>query len=81
MRGARAGRDRVRRVVGGLGGCPFAPHATGNIATEDLVYLLEARGRDGVDLEALIATAVWLEQILGHTFPGNVLRAGPFVPA
>jgi hydroxymethylglutaryl-CoA lyase/(R)-citramalyl-CoA lyase len=61
--------------VGGLGGCPFAPRATGNIATEDLVYLLEGEGVDtGVDLDALIRVSQWLEQTLGRTLPGQVYR-------
>jgi hydroxymethylglutaryl-CoA lyase/(R)-citramalyl-CoA lyase len=65
--------------VGGLGGCPFAPKATGNIATEDLVYLLE--GEDvatGVDLDALIAVSEWLEELLGRRLEGYLYRAGPF---
>ena len=63
--------------VGGLGGCPFAPRATGNIATEDLVYLLAGEALEtGVDLDALIRVAAWLEQILGRVLPGQVYRAG-----
>jgi isopropylmalate/homocitrate/citramalate synthase len=65
--------------VGGLGGCPFAPRATGNIATEDLVYLLDGEGVDtGVDLDALVAVAEWLEGLLGRQLPGQLYRAGPF---
>jgi isopropylmalate/homocitrate/citramalate synthase len=65
--------------VGGLGGCPFAPRATGNVATEDLVYLLEGEGVEtAVDLEALIGVAVWLEKVLGRALPGQVYRAGGF---
>jgi hydroxymethylglutaryl-CoA lyase/(R)-citramalyl-CoA lyase len=64
---------------GGLGGCPYAPRATGNIATEDLVYLLEGEGLDiGVDLDALIAISSWLEGVLGRRLEGYVYRAGPF---
>ena len=67
--------------VGGIGGCPFAPRATGNIATEDLVYLLDAEGVDtGVDLEQLIEVAEWLELVLGRPLPGECYRAGPFPP-
>ena len=67
--------------VGGLGGCPFAPRATGNIATEDLVYLLHGEGIEtGVDLDALIAVAEWLEGVLGRPLPGELYRAGPFPP-
>jgi isopropylmalate/homocitrate/citramalate synthase len=63
--------------VGGLGGCPFAPRATGNIATEDLVYLLEGDGVEtGVDLDALVHVAQWLEGLLGRELPGQVYRSG-----
>ncbi len=65
--------------VGGAGGCPFAPKATGNIATEDLVYLLRGLGVDtGIDLEALIACSSWLGEKLGKELPGMVARAGDF---
>jgi isopropylmalate/homocitrate/citramalate synthase len=65
--------------VGGLGGCPFAPRATGNIATEDLVYLLENEGVDtGIDLDALIGVAEWFAGVLGRDLPGLVQRAGNF---
>jgi isopropylmalate/homocitrate/citramalate synthase len=67
--------------VGGLGGCPFAPRATGNIATEDLVYLLAGEGVEtGVDLDGLIATSEWLAAELGRELPGLVYKAGPFRP-
>jgi hydroxymethylglutaryl-CoA lyase/(R)-citramalyl-CoA lyase len=62
--------------VGGLGGCPFAPRATGNVATEDVLYLLDREGVEtGVDLEALIGVAKWLETLLGRELPGRVYRA------
>jgi (R)-citramalyl-CoA lyase len=65
--------------VGGLGGCPFAPRATGNIATEDLVYLLENEGVEtGIDLDELIKVAEWLSQTMGKELPGLVQRAGNF---
>ena len=65
--------------VGGLGGCPFAPRATGNIATEDLLYLLDGEGVEtGADLDAVIAVTEWLAGILGRDLPGLVHRAGPF---
>jgi isopropylmalate/homocitrate/citramalate synthase len=74
-----AGVATLDASVGGLGGCPFAPKATGNIATEDLVYLLEGEGiATSVDLEALIAVSEWLEQLLGRRLEGYVYRAGPF---
>ena len=67
--------------IGGLGGCPYAPRATGNVATEDLVYLLEGEGVEtGVDLDALIATSEWLEGVLGRRLEGQVYRAGPWPP-
>jgi isopropylmalate/homocitrate/citramalate synthase len=67
--------------VGGIGGCPFAPKATGNIGTEDLVYLLTGEGVEtGIDLDALIRIAEWLEGLLGRQLPGQVYRAGAFAP-
>jgi isopropylmalate/homocitrate/citramalate synthase len=64
---------------GGLGGCPYAPRATGNIATEDLVYLLDGEGVETeIDLDALVSTSEWLEGILGRRLEGYVYRAGPF---
>jgi isopropylmalate/homocitrate/citramalate synthase len=74
-----AGAAVLDASVGGLGGCPFAPRATGNVATEDVVYLLEREGVEtGVELDALIATAAWLEELLGRQLPGRVYRAGRF---
>jgi isopropylmalate/homocitrate/citramalate synthase len=74
-----AGVSMLDASVGGLGGCPFAPKATGNIATEDLVYLLDGEGLEtGVDLDALIAVSEWLEELLGRQLEGYVYRAGPF---
>ena len=76
-----AGATVLDASVGGLGGCPYAPRATGNIATEDLVYLLHGEGIEtGIDLDALIAIAEWLEGILGRELPGQVYRAGTFAP-
>jgi hydroxymethylglutaryl-CoA lyase/(R)-citramalyl-CoA lyase len=76
-----AGATVLDASVGGIGGCPFAPRATGNIATEDLVYMLSGEGVEtGVDLHALIAIAEWLEGILGRQLPGQVYRAGSFEP-
>jgi hydroxymethylglutaryl-CoA lyase/(R)-citramalyl-CoA lyase len=77
--GLDAGATLFDASVGGLGGCPFAPGATGNIATEDLVYLLERSGVEtGVDLDRLIDEARWLAVVLGRELPGLVYRAGPF---
>ena len=74
-----AGAAVLDASVGGLGGCPFAPRATGNVATEDVLYLLDREGVEtGVDLAALIGVAEWLERVLGRTLPGRVYRAGAF---
>jgi hydroxymethylglutaryl-CoA lyase/(R)-citramalyl-CoA lyase len=72
-----AGATLFDASCGGLGGCPYAPRATGNIATEDLVYLFAGDGVDtGIDLDALIATSEWLEGLLGRRLEGQVYRAG-----
>jgi len=72
-----AGARLLDASVGGLGGCPYAPRASGNIATEDLVYLLEREGIEtGVDLDALIGISQWLEGIFGHALEGQLYRAG-----
>ena len=77
-----AGATVLDASVGGLGGCPYAPKATGNVATEDLVYLLGRDGVDaGVDLDALIGISEWLAGVLGRRLEGQVYRAGPFPPA
>jgi hydroxymethylglutaryl-CoA lyase/(R)-citramalyl-CoA lyase len=76
-----AGATVLDASVGGIGGCPFAPRATGNISTEDLVYLLHGEGVEtGIDLDALIEVAQWLEGVLGRQLPGQVYRAGVFAP-
>jgi hydroxymethylglutaryl-CoA lyase len=78
MVGLDLGVREFESSIGGLGGCPFAPGATGNVCTEDLVYLLEESGFDtGVDLEALIAVAKRVEQVIGRPLPGQVMKAGP----
>jgi hydroxymethylglutaryl-CoA lyase/(R)-citramalyl-CoA lyase len=80
--GLGAGATVFDASVGGLGGCPFAPRATGNVATEDLVYLLHREGIDtGIDLDALIEVAQWIAGVLGRELPGSVSRAGSFPPA
>ena len=72
-----AGATLFDASCAGLGGCPYAPRATGNIATEDLVYLFEGDGIEtGVDLDALIAISKWLEGVLGRRLEGQVYRAG-----
>jgi isopropylmalate/homocitrate/citramalate synthase len=73
------GATTLDSSIGGLGGCPFAPRATGNVATEDLVYMLEGDGIEtGVDLDALIAISEWLESVLGRPLEGQLYRAGRF---
>lgn len=72
-----AGADRFDASLGGLGGCPFAPGATGNISTEDLVHMLDEMGvTTGVDLPALLALARSLPALIGHDIPGQVAKAG-----
>ncbi|HZR94308.1 MAG TPA: hydroxymethylglutaryl-CoA lyase [Gaiellaceae bacterium] len=74
-----AGATTLDASVGGLGGCPYAPRATGNVATEDLVYLLDGEGIEtGVDLDAVVATSQWLEELLGRRLEGYVYRSGPW---
>ena len=74
-----AGAVTLDASVGGLGGCPFAPRATGNIATEDLAYLLEGEGVEtGIDLRLLVEVSAWLESILGRPLEGQLYRAGIF---
>lgn len=68
--------------VGGIGGCPFAPNATGNVPTEDLLYMLHRMGLDsGVDLAALAKVVPWVEESLSHPVPGYLAKAGMFPPA
>ena len=75
--GIEAGVDVLDASVGGIGGCPFAPGATGNIATEDLVYMLERAGFEtGYDLDALIGTARWIGEKIGRPAPSALSRAG-----
>lgn len=77
--GVEAGVDVLDASAGGIGGCPFAPGATGNIATEDLVYMLERAGfTTGYDLDALITTARWMGDRLGRPAPSALSRAGGF---
>jgi hydroxymethylglutaryl-CoA lyase/(R)-citramalyl-CoA lyase len=76
-----AGVRLLDASCGGTGGCPFAPRATGNIATEDLIYLLHGMGHQtGVDLEAVLETAGWLAEALGKELPGQTYKAGAFAP-
>ena len=73
----QAGITRFDAALGGLGGCPFAPGATGNVCTEDLVHMFEAMGVDtGVDLDALLDVATTLPELIGHEVPGQVVKAG-----
>lgn len=76
-----SGATVVDASVGGVGGCPFAPRATGNICTEDLVYMLNGEGIEtGIDLGELVAVAEWLEGVLERQLEGHVYRAGIFEP-
>jgi hydroxymethylglutaryl-CoA lyase len=78
MVGLDLGIREYESSIAGLGGCPFAPGATGNICTEDLVYLLEESGFDtGIDLNALIEVARRVEDVIGRPLPGQVMKAGP----
>ena len=77
-----AGVDVIDASCGGIGGCPFAPAATGNVATEDVVYMLERAGFEtGLELGKLIDTAHWLETALGHPVASSLSKAGGFPPA
>ncbi len=77
--GMNVGVTKFDACFGGVGGCPFAPRATGNIATEDLVCMAERAGfKTNVDLQSAIDTAQWLEQQLDQTLPGMVMKAGGF---
>jgi hydroxymethylglutaryl-CoA lyase/(R)-citramalyl-CoA lyase len=76
-----AGATVLDASLGGIGGCPFAPRATGNIATDDLVYLLHGEGIEtGIDLDALLEVTAWLQEVLGRELEGQVYRAGNFAP-
>jgi len=75
----QAGVRALDASCGGIGGCPFAPAATGNIPTEDLIYMLHRMGFDtGVNLAALLDTSRWLQQTLNHAVPGMLVKAGIF---
>jgi hydroxymethylglutaryl-CoA lyase len=77
----QAGVTTLDASLGGIGGCPFAPAATGNIPTEDLVYMLQRSGYEtGVSLAAAIATGRWLQEQLGRPVPGMLVKAGDFAP-
>lgn len=74
-----AGAVTVDASIGGIGGCPFSPRATGNVPTEDVVYMLERSGvATRLDLSQLIQTATWLDDVIGHPTPGLLARAGEF---
>jgi hydroxymethylglutaryl-CoA lyase len=74
-----AGAVTVDAAIGGLGGCPFAPGAAGNVSTEDVVYMLErAHVRTGLDLSALVAANHWLGEVMQRSLPGMVAKAPPF---
>ena len=78
MTGLNQGISDYESCFGGMGGCPFAPNATGNICSEDLIYLLHEMGIEtGIDLDQLIKIAKKVESLVGHRLPGQVMRAGP----
>jgi isopropylmalate/homocitrate/citramalate synthase len=82
MAALTAGATTFETSIGGLGGCPFAPGATGNLATEDLVNLLEAEGVDtGIDLDGLLEVGRWLGERRGRALPGALAAAGRWAPA
>jgi hydroxymethylglutaryl-CoA lyase len=75
----QAGAKIVDASLGGIGGCPFAPRATGNVPTEDVAYMLERSGyQTGLDLDSLIVSARWLGEAMGRDVPGMLSRAGVF---
>jgi hydroxymethylglutaryl-CoA lyase len=81
MRGLQLGVDRFEASIGGLGGCPFAAGATGNVCTEDLVYMLDELGiESGVNLGKLIAVAQTVQSLFGRELPGQVMKSGPRRP-
>mgnify|MGYP003323076348 FL=1 len=72
------GVSRFDAAIGGLGGCPYSPGATGNVATEDVVHMVEDSGaRTGIDLDKLISCGQLAEQLVGRQLPAQVLRSGP----
>ena len=77
MSGLNLGITDYESCFGGMGGCPFAPNATGNICSEDLIYLLHEMGIEtGIDLDKIISIAKKVENLVGHKLPGQVMRAG-----
>jgi hydroxymethylglutaryl-CoA lyase len=77
-----AGIESLDASVGGIGGCPFAPAATGNIASEDVLYMLDRMGVEtGVSMAALLETSAWLQEQMGRAVPGMLLKAGVFPPS
>lgn len=77
LAGLQAGVTNFDAALGGLGGCPFAPGASGNVATEDVVHMLEEMGISaGIDLDGLLEAARYLEKVIGRTLPGQVMKAG-----
>ena len=76
-----AGATTFDTALGGIGGCPYVPQASGNLPTEDVVFMLEDMGvSTGIDLEELIRAAHLLEKFLGYPLPGQVMKSGPRDP-
>jgi hydroxymethylglutaryl-CoA lyase len=79
LAGLQAGINSFDASLGGIGGCPFAPGATGNVCTEDVVHMLHSMGIEtGISLEGLLAASAELKKIVGHETPSYILKAGPF---
>jgi hydroxymethylglutaryl-CoA lyase len=77
LAGIEAGADRFDASLGGIGGCPYAPGATGNVCSEEIVHALELMGYDtGVDLALLLQAARRLQELLGHEVPSQIVKAG-----
>ena len=77
MAGIAAGASRFDASLGGIGGCPYAPGATGNVCTEEIVHALDLMGYDtGVDLDGLIAASKRLPALIGHDIPSQLVKAG-----
>ncbi|MBB6450412.1 hydroxymethylglutaryl-CoA lyase [Geomicrobium halophilum] len=75
--GYEAGVRRFDAALGGLGGCPFAPNAVGNVASEDMIHMFqEMNVRTGIELESMLSTSRWLEKVMEKTLPGMVMKAG-----
>jgi hydroxymethylglutaryl-CoA lyase len=81
LAGLELGVDRFESSIGGLGGCPFSPGATGNVCSEDLVYMMDELGiATGIDLQKLIGVARSVQALFGRELPGQLMKSGPRLP-